>query len=192
MMQCFKGRAIASSLLLLAVMLAGCATPTDTTIESTPTGHETVSFPDRNLETAIIDALNKPNGEEITAAELARLTALCASDRGITDISGLEYCTSLTELALSGNQISDISPLSSLTNLTSLSLTRVQVSDISSLSQLINLTKLGLGLNQISDISPLVSLSNLEEVWLEPNPLSSTSINVYIPQLEERGVKVRK
>lgn len=110
-MQWFKGRAIALSLLVLVAMLAGCARPTDTKIVPTPTGHETVSFPDENLETAIRDALSKPNGEEITDAELAGLTGLCAPDKGITDISGLEYCASLTELALSGNQIGDISPL---------------------------------------------------------------------------------
>jgi Leucine-rich repeat (LRR) protein len=151
-----------------------------------------VTFPDPNLETAIKEALNKPS-EPIHASELAGLASLSASDRGIEDLSGLQYCTSLAELDLISNQIGDISPLASLTKLINLALGWNQISDISPLANVTKLTNLCLSSNQISDISPLVQNEGLgagDEVTLSSNPLSSDSINIYIPELEARGVTV--
>ncbi|MCK5434665.1 MAG: hypothetical protein KAI42_05240, partial [Dehalococcoidales bacterium] len=81
-------------LLPLAIVI-GCAAPTP----------ETVSFPDGNLEEAIRDTLDKPTGEAITPAELAGLTVLPAREQGITDLSGIEYCTNLNDLDLDYNRI---------------------------------------------------------------------------------------
>ena len=124
-----------------------------------------VTFPDANLEAAIREAIDKPEGLIFTS-DLDGLTSL--KTKGITDLTGLEYCINLTELDLAWNQITDISPLASLTKLTALHLAG----------------------NQISDLSPLTSLTNLTRLNLEDNPLSDTSINTYIPQLEARGVNV--
>jgi hypothetical protein len=157
-----------------------------------PVGDPVVTFQDPNLETAIKEALNKPS-EPIHASELVGLASLSASDRGIEDLSGLQYCTHLTELDLISNQISDISPLANLTKLINLGLGWNQISDISPLANLTKLTNLCLSSNQISDISPLVQNEGLgtgDEVTLSSNPLSSDSINIYIPQLEARGVTV--
>jgi Leucine-rich repeat (LRR) protein len=128
------------------------------------------TFPDKNLERAVRKAIGKPRGP-IRAANLENLTVLVASWEGITDLTGLEYCTNLKELRLGGNQISDISALSKLTNL----------------------ERLYLWGNQISGIKPLVSNSGLSKgdvVYLRDNPLSFISTNVYIPRLEKRGVSV--
>ena len=174
-------------ILLLMVLLGACAAPAP----------ETVVFADENLEAAIRDALDKPAGEAITPAELAGLTALAATMQGITDLSGIEYCTNLTYLSLRMNQISDLSPLASLTNLMEFNLCDNQVSDISPLASLTNLTVLSLRGNQISDISPLVENSGLGEgdyVLLEKNnnlDLSEGSEDLEnIRQLEGRGVAV--
>jgi len=172
--------AVTLSLLVLLVMLVGCARS------------ESI-FPDENLEAAIRDALDKPVGEEITVDELANLTTLSAEGNLITDLSGLEYCTNLESLGLGNNNISDISVLAGLTNLESLDLGDNNISDISVLAGLTNLESLGLGNNNISDISALVANSGLwagDTVWLQDNPLSTTSLDVYIPQLEARGVDV--
>ena len=135
-----------------------------------------VTFPDGNLEAAIRDALGKPAGEDITAAELLNLTTtLWALFSDITDLTGLEYCTNLTELNIYGNQISDISALSSLTNLSQLRLNYNQISDISPLASLTNMILLYLGENQISDISALSSLTNLTLLDLDGNQVSDIS-----------------
>ena len=112
------------------ILFSGCVAPPpeppeapDTAPE--PSAPETVTFPDEYLETAIRDALGKPAGEVITPAELAGLTELDAIGEldvvddidwfpwGISDLSGIVYCTNLTYLNLNRNQISDISPLAS-------------------------------------------------------------------------------
>jgi len=84
---------------------------------------------DPNLGTAIREALNKPS-EPIHASDLTGISSLSASNRGIEDLSRLEYCTNLIELDLISNQISDISPLANLTKLTNLCLSSNQISDI--------------------------------------------------------------
>jgi Leucine-rich repeat (LRR) protein len=150
------------------------------------------TFPDKNLEEAVREAIGKPTGP-IHAADLKKLTELDVDFVGIADLTGLEYCTNLEELGLQFNQISGVSTLSRLTNLKELGLDHNQISDVSALSKLTNLKWLWLNHNQISDIKPLVSNSGLSKgdlVNLANNPLSSTSTNVYIPQLEKRGILV--
>jgi titin len=155
-----------------------------------------VTFPDPNLEAAIREAIGKPTGD-IYRSDLLGLTLLNASSRGITDLTGLEYCTSLTHLnlfnnqisdlsPLSGltslrivylgyNQISDISPVSGLTSLTNLDLYNNQINDITPLSAFTSLTSLHIESNQIDDISPLSGLTSLNHLWLQENQISSIS-----------------
>ena len=182
-MKRFRILAVTLSLLVFVAMLVGCA------------GSETVSlFPDKNLEAAVRDALDKQVGEEITVAELANLTTLSAESSDITDLSGIEYCTNLTELDLSNNKISDISPLSSLTNLTVLKINMNRISDISALSSLTNLSWLNLSDNLINNILPLVNNSGLgagDRVFLSGNNLvveEHTGLWQEIEALEDRGV----
>ena len=78
---------------------------------------EPVYFADANLKAAIEERLGVADP---TQTDMLGLTDLVAEDRGITDVTGLEYATNLTELRLMGNQISDISALAGLTNLTEL------------------------------------------------------------------------
>jgi Leucine-rich repeat (LRR) protein len=87
-----------------------------------PTEPQIVTFPDKNLETTIKNALGKPLGEEMLSTELARLTKLSIQNRNVSDLTGLEYCTNLTFLEVRGEPVVDISPLSSLSNLTYLHL----------------------------------------------------------------------
>jgi len=155
--------------------------PAPTPAPAPPVG----TFPDENLEAAIRDALDKPAGEAITPAELAGLTELDAIMWGITDLSGIEYCTNLTTLNLQRNKISDFSPLASLTNLTWLKLRRNQISDISPLTSLTNLVWLDIRGNQISDISPLASLTSLTSLNLWDNQISDISPLASLTNLTE-------
>jgi len=159
-----------------------------------------VTFPDPNLEATIRGSVGKiPTSYDITKTDLAGITQLYASEKGITDLTGLEFCTNLTHLQLAGNEdIMDFSPLSgltklieldlstnkmndisilqNLTNLTWLALNDNQIGDISSLQNLINLTWLGLSMNQISDISSLAGLTSLTSLGLENNQINDISI----------------
>ncbi len=144
------------------------------TVFAQPPDEAPVTFPDPNLEATIREVLNKPEGA-IYASELESITILEWSQRKITDLTGLEYCTNLQELRLWATKISDISPLSSLKSLTNLNLSHNQIRDISPLGGLTNLRRLELGLNQVSDISALSGLTNLRQLSLNSNPISDIS-----------------
>jgi len=144
------------------VLLAQAETPTP------------VNFPDPNLEAVVREAIGKATGP-IYPSDLEGLTSLHADQRNISELTGLEHCTSLTDLYLWVNQISDISPLAGLTSLQLLWLNGNQISDISPLANLTSLTDLSLGGNQISDISPLANLTSLTGLDLEGNQISDIS-----------------
>jgi hypothetical protein len=69
-----------------------------------------VHFNDPRLEQAVRDALGKPTGG-IMGVDMVNLITFEASDRKISDLSGLEYAINLTHLNLEQNQISAISAL---------------------------------------------------------------------------------
>jgi len=210
---------LAVGLLVTVPILAACdgETPAPTDIVTITPPLEDASLPtlpDANLEAAIREIINKPEGP-IYASDLESLTTLDAREKDISDLTGLEYGVHLETLILGGNNISDISALAGLTNLDWLSLTNNKISDISALAGLTNLLKLNLWGNNISDISALSGLTNLIEIGLDNNsisdisalvansglstgdfvylggcPLSNTSVDIYIPNLEIRGVNV--
>jgi internalin A len=158
---------IALVLVMIVWMLGGLANVSNNLVFA----DGVVTFPDPNLEAAIREAIGKPTGD-IYQLDLGGLTELHAGGRSISDLSGLEHCTSLNWLDLSDNQISDISPLSGLTSLTWLYLGSNQISGITHLSGLTSLTSLDLGSNQISGITPLSGLTSLMWLDLESNQIS--------------------
>jgi Leucine-rich repeat (LRR) protein len=157
-----------SGILLVAVALvagmAGCVQHVSSA----------VTFADPNLEAAIREAVDIPEGP-IYHADLQALTRLEAYEKNIKRLAGLEHCLGLTFLDLGYNRISDISPLVGLTSLTRLYLYDNQISDISPVANLTSLTFLDLGFNQISDISPVANLSSLTFLDLGFNQISDIS-----------------
>ena len=133
-----------------------------------------IHFPDANLEARIRQALNIPTPTPIYGTDLANLTYLDADVSNITDITGLQCCTSLTNLDLGSNNISDISALSGLTSLTEIILISNNISDITALR--INCDAGGLG--------------NGDYIYLQINPLSDQAKYVDIPYLQSKGVIV--
>ena len=132
-----------------------------------------ITIPDTNLRGAIEEALKKSSGAIITVAEMGELgkdrrIKFCTADKGICDLTGLEFASNLQRLHLNENHISDLSPLSKLTNLKFLNLKN----------------------NAIKNIQPLMKLPNLKGLYLVNNPLNDISIEQHIPDLEARGVTV--
>ena len=163
-------------------------------------GEGPVSFDDANLESAVREAIGKPVGD-ILQADLVGVgfTELDASLRGISDISGLEFCLDLETLDLHGNCIADISPLVHLTKLRSLNLHNNEIQDITPLASLENLEALWLGRNLIANVAPLVANSglngsNAEQRWdrinLVFNPIDSQEALADLDALEARGAFV--
>lgn len=119
-----------------------------------------VNFPDRNLEAAIRERINRPTGP-IYAYQLASMTTLIAQAKGIVDLRGLEACTNLTTLVLLRNNIVDISPIAGLTKLRTLNLMYNRIRSVEALRNLTNLSSLLLIKNEIKNIEPLGKLDKL-------------------------------
>ena len=147
-----------------------------------------VNIPDPNLRTAIAEALGKSPNAPITVEEMEGLHHLgsnYAANRGIRDLTGIQFAKNLQSLRLPTNQVSDISPVKNLKNLTNLKLANNQVSDISPIAELINLEILEIEHNEISDISPLAGLLNLHYLEISNNPFSDISPIAGLINLED-------
>ena len=151
-----------------------------------------VEVPDPNLRVTIREALKLPDDIPLTQLQMLQLKGLDAGgNRGIVDLTGLEYAANLKSLGLYHNpivdistlahltklegfnlwgcQIVDLTPLRNLKNLKSIYLGGNEISDISPLSELTNLTYLDLGRNRIKDVRPLANLVNLKTLLIEDN-----------------------
>ena len=133
---------------------------------------EGIIFADSNLEIAIREKINKPEGP-IYEDDLVDLTDLIAKNKEIIDLSGIEHLTNLKSLQI-GNNLS-ISSLAGLTSLTYLSIPENQINDISALTNLINLKSLSFASNQVSDISALAGLTKLTTLYVGVNQVSDLS-----------------
>ena len=144
-----------------------------------------VYIPDANLRAAIAEALGKSPNAPITAEEMATLTRLVANNRGIQDLTGLEFAINLDDLLAHDNQISDLSPLSKLTNLRVLNIWHNPIESLSPIAGLSNLELITLiGDGGISDISPLAGLVKLRHFLTWGNPISDLSPLAGLTQLE--------
>ena len=69
----------------------------------TPVAH----IPDVHLKAAVRASLGKTGYGPVTQEEMARLTRLDASNRGIRDLLGLSFATGLTRVNLEGNPLNE-------------------------------------------------------------------------------------
>ena len=134
-----------------------------------------IHIPDTNLRAAIAEALGKSPNAPITAEVMEQLTELYIRNRGIRDLTGLQFATNLNKLYLRDNQISDLSPIARLINLRELRIDDNPVSDLFPVRGLENLTKLELEDTLVSDLSPLKNLKNLTHLWFRDTHVSDLS-----------------
>jgi internalin A len=139
-----------------------------------------VTFSDPNLDAAIREALDIPSPQPLYESDVLKLYSFSASDCGIIDLSGLEYCINLQYLDLSNNQISDISALQNHTNLQELYLQNNQISSVAPLS-----ANTGLGTGDTIDLRyNLLDISPGSPAMLDIGILISRGAAVtYEPQI---------
>ncbi len=148
-----------------------------------------VEIPDPNLAAAIRDNLGLNPNEPIQQEDLLRLTSLEAIDRGIKDLTGLEYMTNLRGFNLYKNEIVDISPLASLTKLTWFNLLSNQIVDLTPLRKLVRLRTIILSNNRIKDVHPLGSLTNLVYLNLRHNQITDFTPLANLVNLERLRIE---
>lgn len=138
-----------------------------------------VNIPDSKLRAAIGMALGKGEQEKFYASELAKIKEIDLRDKGIENITGLEYALNLVDLNLRENKIKDIEPLANLINLEKLTIRENQIEDISPLAKLTKLKDINIRDNRITNIEALRGLNNLQgeksRLNLEGNPIRDYS-----------------
>jgi hypothetical protein len=142
-----------------------------------------VAVPDSALEAVLRETLNKPTGD-IRYADLVPLIEIIGNERGIVDLTGVEYCENLVFLHVNDNLISDLTPLSGLDSLWALSLFNNNISDVSPLSTVVSLEHLIIGENELTDISPLAALTGLAVFRAHYNDIVDISAVQYMTRLE--------
>lgn len=133
-----------------------------------------VTFPDALLDMAVRSEIGIPIGD-IRQSDLNKFSTFSSNFAGITNLSGMEYWTSLTNLDLSFNSIRDLTPLSRLTALTKLHLSHNSIVYLTPLSGLTALTILYCDNNSIIDLSPLSGITGLEILFILANNIVDIS-----------------
>ncbi|MDE0484832.1 MAG: leucine-rich repeat domain-containing protein [Candidatus Poribacteria bacterium] len=151
-------------------------------------------MPDAALRAAIRGAIGVLPGVPLTKEKLQKVLSLNVENKGIYDVTGLEFATSLTELAISQNSITDLRPLSNLTQLVKLYFEHVPENsmdlDLRPLSTLINLEVLSLWNTWISaDISALAGLKKLRVLELSSNQIEDISLLEGLTELRILQIK---
>ena len=121
-------------------------------------------MPDPALREAVRETLELPAEVPLTKDHMRDLDILVAEDRGISDLTGLEFAINLREANLGDNSIIDLRPLANLIHLEELGLPENRISDISPLAGLPNLVFLIISHNPITDLSPLAELPKFREL----------------------------
>jgi len=134
-----------------------------------------VQFQDSNLEAAVREILNQPEGV-IRQHKLLTIAKLDASSYEIVSLDGIQHLRNLASLNLRDNLITEITQISQLMGLRDLDLRGNAISDITPLAALTTLESLNLRDNPITDLSPLSDLTNLRELNLHGIPLGDNPI----------------
>ncbi|WP_348407947.1 hypothetical protein, partial [Roseibium sp.] len=81
-------------------------------------------FPDKALESAVRAEVfaKRHNDEPITAEDVAKISRVVGTAKGIQSLEGLQHCKSLMLIDLADNEFSDLSPIADLKRLQSVTL----------------------------------------------------------------------
>ncbi len=158
--------------------------PLATARQVPPVLGSTVSIPDLNLRIAIAETLGKAPNAVITPDDMKRLEVLVADEKGIQDLTGLEYATNLERIEVRQNAIRDLTPLTNLVRLNNIKLRGNQITDVSPLAKLVNVDWMGLEENNITDFSPLSGLKKLNGIGISDNPVKDISALANLTRLE--------
>jgi hypothetical protein len=136
---------------------------------------QVVLIPDPNLRAAVREALELPHDEPITREAMLRLTRLDVGNRGIEQLTGVEFAVNLRWLSIVRNPIVDLNPIAGMQQLETLFMWATPVTDITAVANLTNLNNFRLNYSKVSDIRPLANLVKLEKLSLAGNGITDIS-----------------
>ena len=128
-------------------------------------------FEDKNLEEAVRREVlaKRDNDLPITKEDVANISRVVGSHKGIRSLAGLEHCKRIMLLELAGNEISNLKPLKDLKLLQSVTLAKNRVSDLAPMAGLTSMQLLDISDNQITSISAISRMSNLRTLYISGN-----------------------
>ena len=152
-------------------------------VTDAPQEPESVWMPDAALRAVVRKEMGLPTHIALEKSRMLQLIHVDGNNKGITDLTGLEFATHLRTLHVGGhkNQITDLRPLANLTSLAHLYIwrhppnTRLVALDIRPLANLINLEALSLAGNGITDITLLADMKKLGKLILTDNRIEDFS-----------------
>ena len=161
-------------------------TNTSSVAYAQPSG-EIVNFPDRQFEIAVREQIGKQSGT-IDSSELIFIDELRIENRGIRDLTGIQYFPNLDYLGAYNNNIQDLSPLAGHPSLRNANFGDNIISDLTPLSTIPNLEYLYLWNNRISDLSTLGNQPRLRSLYLSNNMVNDLTPLVNMPRLSDLGI----
>jgi len=144
--------------------------------------------PDAALANALLSALGKTQTDSLCVEDLETIQNLQANQCGISDLTGLEHCTSLVEVDLIDNDIATLLPIAGLSNLQALRIDGNPISDLEGVQSLLALEELGVGFTNVSDLTPVSQLLNLVELAIDENPVASLAPLATLASLRVLGM----
>ncbi len=113
-------------------------------------------------------------GNKLNTTAAKNFTAdLLLTAAGISDLTGIEYFTSVYKIDASFNNLTTIPNISATTNLKYLFLNYNQITTLPDLSALKNLLELQLNNNKLVSLPPLNALTSLDYLFLTTNKLTT-------------------
>ncbi|HTH48812.1 MAG TPA: hypothetical protein VMB21_14965 [Candidatus Limnocylindria bacterium] len=138
-------------------------------------GAQEVPIPDPGLNSAIRQALQKPDGP-LTESDLLNLTNLSAGGRDIRSVAGLEAARNLRVLDLDANSITNFAIADALTNLTILDLFGNRLTSFALTNPLPRLGILDVAFNSLTQCSLPAGMGSLNTLFLEHNALTNLTL----------------
>lgn len=144
-----------------------------------------VDVPDAALAAAIRAARSIAADVPITRGDVRALRSLNLDNAGISDLTGLEFATSLELWHLNNNSISSLEPLRGLTNIEQFEANNNPITDIGPLAASTSLNYLALNNTQISDLTPLAANTALWRIEAQNTRISDLEPLRNVTTLEE-------
>ncbi|QIK63683.1 hypothetical protein G7068_11150 [Leucobacter viscericola] len=142
-----------------------------------------VEMPDVALRAAVLKQVG--GGSTLTRGKMRLFTSLTAQNAGITDLTGLEYASSLRIVDLRGNSFPTIEPLRGLANIAQLNVSSSKISDIDAVSTMPQINYLQFNWTTVADIEPLRGKDLLWRVEMAGTKVASLDPLRDIPALIE-------
>ena len=163
-----------------------------TPIEPTPVDiardpDDVIYIPDPNLRKALSKFFFKSVDAPITVKEMQGVEHFhhpILWNKGIKDLTGLEYAINLRHLEFARNEVSDLSPIAGLTKISVLVMGDNSISDLSPIAGLTEIRRLQFSNNEVSDLSPIAGLTKISVLVMGDNPISDLSPLAGFTELE--------